>query len=66
MGCCEVGVTHCGPCTTGPSTTQQICPGLQQDEPQHVWLPAHALASGSQGVAAQLPPTQVGVGAEHA
>jgi hypothetical protein len=39
---------------------------LQQDAPQHVWLPAHALASGSQGVVAQLPPMQVGVEAGHA
>src|SRR6516165_10686686 len=61
-GCCEVGVTHCGCGGTGSSTTQQICPGLQQDTPQHVWLPVHAAPpSGSQGGVAQLPPMQVGV-----
>jgi hypothetical protein len=55
-------VTHCGCGGTGSSTTQQICPGLQQDTPQHVWLPVHAAPpSGSQGGVAQLPPMQVGV-----
>jgi hypothetical protein len=65
-GCCEVGVTHCGCGWTGSSTTQQICPGLQQDTPQHVWSPAHALSAGSQGGVAQLPPMQVGVEAGQA
>jgi len=59
-------VTHCGAGETGSSTTQQICPGLQQDAPQHVWPPAHALSPGSQGGVAQLPPMQVGVEAGQA
>jgi hypothetical protein len=56
VGCVDVGVTHLGSCATGPSTTQQSWPAVQQSVPQQVVALAQSPPWLSQGGTTQVPP----------